>query len=112
MTTADADYNRLRRLIVEYIKVERSPKIARSSIFYEHVKSILEFREIPLGERESKVMREVALRYERGKGTQGEPTKFYEYFGRKFAEQIKERREELTGNRYRKNSWFDKEQGS
>jgi|SRR5690625_173531 len=100
--SADKDYVRLRELLLYFIKSERSPKQARGAIFYTYVSGSLDHVVIGENEKESRVMKQVRKRYFEGKGNAHEPTKFYEYFYRKFRKEIQETREKLTGFPYSK----------
>lgn|SRR5699024_6121427 len=103
---ANKDYNLQRRLIRHYIRDERAGTKVKSAIFYEHVKGELSHYTVPLGETESKTMRELRARFRRGRGQPGEPTKFTEYFSRKFMEDIKRERKAIYGHPYRESSYM------
>lgn len=100
MATADNDYNRLRELVYYFVKSERSPKQARSAIFYTYVQGCINQSRVADGEKESLPMNQVRSRYAKGLGGDGEPTAFYNYFYRKFRRQIQEERLRQTGNKY------------
>lgn len=104
--TANKDYVLEKRLIRHFVKDERSPGRVREVIFYEHVKGELSHYTVPLGETESKTMRDLRSRFRRGRGKQMEPTKFMGYFYRKFIEEIKRERKLMYGHPYRESSYM------
>lgn len=98
--SADQDYVKLKRLLQKFVELDSSPERVRSAIFYVYVESELKHERLGQNYQESKVMREMRLRYKRGIGQVGEPTKMYDYFYHKFLDDIKEERERVTGHPY------------
>ena len=96
--TADRDYRIMQELLAIYVQSEKYPRRVQSSIFYEHVKAKIGFQHDEV--IESKVMRELRLRFFRGQGKEHEPAKFHEYFYNKFRVEIQNMREQMTGARY------------
>ena len=98
--SADRDYEKLALLVKKFVELDKSPSRVRPSIFYVYVESELKHERLAEGYEESKVMREVRMRYKKGQGDQGESVKFYEYFYHKFRDKIKEERKRATGHSY------------
>lgn len=106
--TADRDYEKMMTLIRKYVELEKSPYRVRPAIFYVYVESELKYEFLDTDYEQSKVMKEVRNRYKKGQGQPREPLLFYEYFYRKFREQIKQERERVTGHPYSKNQRFNR----
>jgi len=106
LRTADTDYVLHKRLIRSYIRLERDTARDLSVEFYNRVRRDLQTYKVPLGERESKIMRQVRTRFRRGRGNVGEPDKFTRYFYQKFREDIKKTRKEVYGHPYSKRQWY------
>lgn len=100
--TADVDYMKLKRLVNKFVKLDKSNSRVRSALFYVYVESELEYEKLEEGYKESKVMREMRKRYQRGKGAINEPSRMYDYFNRKFSKDIQKERARIAGNPYQR----------
>lgn len=106
---ANQDYLLQKKLINIYVNTEKENVKVRAPFFYERVKGELMVYKVPLGERESKTMREVRRRFRRTDPYEnGAREKFMDYFYRKFLEEIKEERERVFGYKYKPNPYLQR----
>ena len=103
---AETDYDLHKMLVRTYVRLERDTTRDLSVEFYNKAARYLRIYKVPLGERESKTMRQVRARFRRGRGDIGEPDRFTRYFYQKFREDLKKARKEIYGHPYSRRQWY------
>lgn len=104
--TADEDYVKQLKLVREYIKLDTTRVDARASIFYYHLEGMFNYEVLGSNYKQSNIMRDLRMRFVKGRGQQGEPVKMYDYFSRKFSKEITYRRELMKDEKVKDTWWY------